>query len=235
MLLLIQRLSLCPHFLAGPTLRLSSLEQKLDTERNVTLAALTDLESKLTRESLEREQSVQVAARAVMATQRLATNASAGSTITDLSRERGGALSPEDLSHVFHRHGVGVSSAEVAFVVTALDVDGSGSIDGTELEYLGSTAQDIINLASHVEQEVQAGMSELVARMQMEIRGASLGVRALQRLMSTFRCCCKELSFCCLSIVASRAKDLTDCCEWYGSGQREPAGSVPKSGHRRRW
>lgn len=163
------------------------MEQKAETERNVTLAALMDLESKLTREALDREHTVQVAARAVLATHRAAANANAGATFAELSRERGGALSAEDLSVAFHRLGVEVGSAEADFVVKALDVDGSGSIDGSELEYLGSTAQDIINLAAHVEEEVQAGMTELVGRMQTEIRGSSLGVRALQRLMSAYQ------------------------------------------------
>ena len=135
--------------------RLSAMEQKVDTERNVTLAALRDLESRLAREALDREQSVQVAARAVLATHRAAANASAGATIAQLSRERGGALSAEDLTVAFHRLGVGVGSAEADFVVKALDLDGSGSIDGSELEYLGSTAQDIINLAAHVQEEVR--------------------------------------------------------------------------------
>ena len=161
------------------------MEQKVDTERNVTLAALMDLESKLTREALEREQLVQVAARAVLATNRVAMNAGAGTTIAELSRERGGALSAEDLSVAFHRLGVEVGTAEAEFIVKALDADGSGSVDGSELEYLGSTAQDVINLAAHVEEEVQAGMTELVGRMQTEIRNSSLGIRALQRLMST--------------------------------------------------
>jgi hypothetical protein len=164
--------------------RLGSIERKLETERKVNLAALMDLESKLTQEAAEREHSVQLGARAVLSINRLAANANAGATFVELSRDRGGELSTDDLRVGFHRLGVGVGSAEVEFIAAALDTDGNGSVDSAELEYLGVTAQDVINLATHVEEEVQAGMQELVARMQTEIRGSSLGVRALQRLMS---------------------------------------------------
>ena len=61
---------------------------------------------------------------------------------------------------------------------------GDGSIDAEELSYLGQTAQDVIKLASHVEQEVQAGLGELVGRLQQEIKGSQVGVRSMQRLMT---------------------------------------------------
>ena len=95
--------------------RLRSMEDKLETERKVTIAALYELEHKLEEERATREAAMCTAARAVLSLNKLMGQADAGATFMQLSRD-GVTLSAEDMRAGFARLGVAVDGAELEFI-----------------------------------------------------------------------------------------------------------------------